>query len=44
MSWFYVPVTQMPLVLFVSAGVLFDGAYSLWVSLRKVFLKYVPHL
>ena len=33
-SWFDVPTTQMPiLVLFVSAGVLFDGAFSLWVPL-----------
>ena len=34
-SWFDVPTTQMPIfVLLVSAGVLFDGAFSLWVSLR----------
>ena len=34
-SWFYVSSTQMSiLVLFVSTGVLFDGAFSLWVSLN----------
>ena len=28
--------TQMPIfLLFVSAGVLFDGAFSLWVSLNN---------
>ena len=33
-SWFVVPTTQMPIfVLFVSAGVLFDGVFFLWVSL-----------
>ena len=33
-SWFDVPTTQMPkFVLFVSAGVLFDSVFSLWVSL-----------
>ena len=33
-SWFDVPTTQMSIfILFVSAGVLFDGAFSLWVSL-----------
>ena len=32
----YVPTTQMlTFVLFVSAGVLFDGAFSLWVTLSK---------
>ena len=36
MSWFDVPKYQMPIfVLFVSAGVLFDGAFFLWVSLRE---------
>ena len=35
-NWFDVPPTQMPIsVLFVDAGVLFGGAFSLWVSLRK---------
>ena len=35
--WFDVLATQMPIfVLFVSAGVLFDGAFSLWVSLMKL--------
>ena len=39
-SWFDVPPTQMPIfVLFVSAGVLFDGAFSLWVSLKKGHLN-----
>ena len=33
-SWLDVPTTQMPIfVLFVSAGVLFDGTFFLWVSL-----------
>ena len=42
---FDVPTAQTPLfVLFLSAGVLFDGAFSLWVSLKKgevgrVFVK-----
>ena len=45
MSWFDVPTTQMHIfVLFVSAGVLFYGAFSQWVSLmwnlsRKNYLK-----
>ena len=40
-SWFDEPTTQMLIfVLFVSAGVLFDGAFSLWVSLIY-FLLYV---
>ena len=31
---FNVPTSQMPIfVLFLSAGVLFDGVFSLWVSL-----------
>ena len=35
--WFDVPTTQMSiLVLFVSTGVFFDGAFSLWVSLKKL--------
>ena len=39
-SWFVVPTTQMPIfLLFVSAGVLFDGAFSLWVSLNVQTLK-----
>ena len=34
-SWFDVPTTQMPIFLLsVSARVLFDGAFSLWVSLK----------
>ena len=33
-TWFDVPTTQMHIfTLFVSAAVLFDGAFSLWVSL-----------
>ena len=33
-SWFDTPKTQMPIfLLFVRAGVLFDGTFSLWVSL-----------
>ena len=32
-SWFGVPTTRMSIfILFVSAGVLFEGAFSLWVS------------
>ena len=35
-SWFVVSKTQVPIfVLFASAGVSFDGAFSLWVSLNK---------
>ena len=35
-SWFVALTTQMPIfVLFGSAGVLFDGAFSLWVSLTN---------
>ena len=38
-SWFVVPTTQMPIfLLFVSAGVLFDGAFSLWVYLTGAYL------
>ena len=34
-NWSNVPTAQTPiLVLFLSAGVLFDGAFSLWVSLK----------
>ena len=37
-SSFDVPVAQTPKsVLFVRAGVLFDGAFSLWVSLKEMF-------
>ena len=33
-SWFDLPITQMPIFIFyVSAGVLFEGTFSLWVSL-----------
>ena len=40
-SWFDVPTTQMPiLVLFVSAGVFFDGTFSQWVSLSVFYLFY----
>ena len=36
-SWFVVSTTQIPIfVLFVSTGVLFDGAFTLWVSLREL--------
>ena len=39
-SWYDVPTTQMFIfILFVSAGVWFEGAFSLWVSLSK----YVQH-
>ena len=35
-SWFGVPTNQMPMfVIFVRAGVLFDGTFSLWVSLNS---------
>ena len=38
-SWFDVPTIQMLVfVLSVSAGVLFDGAFSLWVSLKGVLI------
>ena len=34
-NWFNVPTAQTPIfVLFLSAGVLFDGAFTLWVSLK----------
>ena len=37
LSWLDVLATQMPIiVLFVNAGVLFDGTFSLWVSLKIV--------
>ena len=36
LSWFDVPATQMSIfILSVSAGVLFEGAFSLWVSLME---------
>ena len=36
LSWLDVLATQMPIiVLFVNAGVLFEGTFSLWVSLKK---------
>ena len=43
-SWFVVSKIQMAMfVLFASTGVLFDGAFSLWVSLNldkiKVLMK-----
>ena len=35
-NWFNVPTAQTSIfVVFVSAGVLFDGALSLWVSLSN---------
>ena len=35
-NWFNVPTAQTPIfVLFLSAGVLFHGAFSLWVSLKN---------
>ena len=35
-SWFDVPATQMSIFMFfVSAAVLFEGAFSLWVSLKR---------
>ena len=38
-NWFNVPSAQTPiLLLFLSAGVLFDGAFSLWVSLRCLYM------
>ena len=41
MSWFDVPTTQMPtFLLFPSAGVLFDGAFSLkYPSVDKTKLR-----
>ena len=37
MSWFDVLTTQMPIfILFVSAGVLFDGAFPLWIFLMSM--------
>ena len=50
-SWFVVPTTQMPIfVLFVSAGVSFDGAFSMWVffkvksaaMLTKAVIGHIP--
>ena len=44
-SWFDVPTTQMCIfVLFVSAGVLFDGAFSLRVSLSIKLKHFVNKL
>ena len=38
-SWFDVPATQMSIfIIFESVGVLFEGAFSLWVSLT-IFAK-----
>ena len=35
-SWLDAPATEIPIiVLFISAGVLFDGTFSLWVSLIR---------
>ena len=35
-GWFHVPTTQIAIVVpFVSIGVLFGGAFSLWVSLKS---------
>ena len=37
MTWFDVLISQMSVfILFVSAGVVFDGAFPLWVSLNKL--------
>ena len=34
-SWFIVPAALMPIfLLFVSAGVSFDGAFTMWISLK----------
>ena len=39
-SWFNILITQLSLfVLFVSAWVLFEGVFSLWVSLRQTEFK-----
>ena len=44
-SWFDIPTTQMLIfVLSVSAGVLFDGAFSLWVSLKVVHFVFYKQL
>ena len=41
-NWFNVPTAQTPIfVLFLSAGVLFDGSFSLWVSLNYDFRENV---
>ena len=43
-SWSGVQMTQMPIfLLFVGAGVLLDGAFSLRVSLRDVVLYAFPY-
>ena len=35
-NWFHIPIAQKPIfVLFLSAGVLFDDAFSLWVYFSK---------
>ena len=40
--WFDVPTTQMSIfILFVSVPVLFDGAFSLWVSLKGLHKFFV---
>ena len=37
LTWFDVLISQISVfILFVSAGVVFDGAFSLWVSLNKL--------
>ena len=37
-SWFDVPITQMLIfILFVDAGILFDGTFSLWKSSAKLW-------
>ena len=38
-SWFNVPMTQMPIFeVFASAGVLLEGAFSLWVPLTAMLI------
>ena len=40
MSWFDVPTTQLLIfILFESVGVLFEGAFFLWISLMCPFKK-----
>ena len=42
--WFDVPTTQISIfILFVSGGVLFEGAFSLWVSLSFFKLQNSSH-
>ena len=37
--WFEIPTTQMfKLILFISAVVLFEGVFSLWLSLKKPYV------